>query len=90
MNSTLDNEKVREMFEKYDLNRNGVLEEKEFYELMGKILREMGENFPDKKHSEIVEEGIKQFDLNKNGKIEYNEFYQFMCFIVMEKGYTFK
>ena len=79
--------KVRELFEKYDLDKNGVLDEKEFVKVMSDILRELGEDLPEKKHIEVAEEGFKRFDLNNNRKIEFNEFYEFMRFIISEKGY---
>ena len=52
------------------------------------ILRELGEDLPDKKHYEVAEEGFNQFDLNKNGQIEFNEFFEFVNFLVAEKGYS--
>ena len=54
---------------------------------MSDILRELGENLPEKKHIEVAEEGFKRFDMNKNKIIEFNEFYEFMRFIISEKGY---
>ncbi len=83
----VDTSKVRELFEKYDLDKNGVLDEKEFVKVMSDILRELGEDLPEKKHIEVAEEGFKRFDLNNNRKIEFNEFYEFMRFIISEKGY---
>ena len=83
----VDTSKVRELFEKYDLDKNGVLDEKEFLKVMTDILRELGEDLPEKKHIEVVEEGFKRFDINNNQKIEFNEFYEFMRFVISEKGY---
>ena len=83
----VDMEKVRNLFEKFDLDKNGVLDKKEFIKIMTKILRELGENLPEKKHLEVAEEGFKRFDLNKNKMLEFNEFYDFMSFIISEKGY---
>ena len=83
----VDISKVRLLFEKYDLDKNGVLDKKEFVRIMADILRELGENLPEKKHIEVAEEGFKRFDLNKNRIIEFNEFYEFMRFIISEKGY---
>ena len=54
---------------------------------MTHILKELGENLPEKKHLEVAEEGFKRFDINNNHKIEFNEFYEFMRFIISEKGY---
>ena len=84
----VDSEKVRKLFEKYDFNKNGVLDKDEFINIMVDVLRELGEDLPEKKHIEVAEEGFENFDLNKNGKIEFNEFYDFILFLVSEKGYS--
>ena len=83
----IDPVKVRALFEKYDLDKNGVLDENEFIKVMTDILRDLGEDLPEKKHLEVAEEGFIRFDFNKNSKIEFNEFYEFMRFIISEKGY---
>ena len=83
----VDLNKARALFEKYDLDKNGVLDKKEFVRIMSDILRELGENLPEKKHIEVAEEGFTRFDINKNKIIEFNEFYEFMRFIISEKGY---
>ena len=84
----VDTEKVQKLFEKYDNNRNGVMEKEEFIQVMVDILKELGEDLPEKKHMEVAEEGLIKFDLNHNGKIEFNEFFEFIRFLVSEKGYT--
>lgn len=84
----LEQDKVRHLFEKYDLNKNGVLDREEFLKIMIDILNELGEEIPQKRHIEVAEEGMDRFDLNENGKIEFNEFYEFINFLVSEKGYT--
>ena len=86
----VDMSKTRQLFEKYDFNKNGVLDKNEFVKIMTDILRELGENLPEKKHIEVAEEGFNKFDLNDNKKIEFNEFYEFMRFIISEKGYDLK
>ena len=83
----VDISKVRIIFEKYDLDKNGVLDKAEFMRILTDILRELDENLPEKKHLEVAEEGFKRFDLNNNKMIEFNEFYEFMRFIISEKGY---
>ena len=83
----VDISKVRVLFERYDFNKNGVLDKNEFVNIMTDILRELGENLPEKKHIEVAEEGFIKFDLNDNKLIEFNEFYEFMRFIISEKGY---
>ena len=54
---------------------------------MTDILRDLGENLPEKKHIEVAEEGFHKFDLNDNKIIEFSEFYEFMRFVISEKGY---
>ena len=88
MATYVDNDRVRKLFEKYDLNKNGVMEKEEFIQVMIDILKELGEDLPEKKHREVAEEGLMKFDLNHNGKIEFNEFYEFIRFLVSEKGYN--
>ena len=82
-----DDIKIKQIFERYDTNKNGVLEKDEFFVVFKQILSEMGENFPDKKNDEVAEEGMNNFDLNKNGTIEYNEFVELINFLISEKGY---
>ena len=84
----VDHEKVKQLFEKYDFNKNGVLEPDEFLTIMVDIMRTLGEDIPEKKHQEVAEEGLARFDLNGNGTIEFNEFYEFINFLVAEKGYS--
>ena len=86
-NTYIDPEKVRKLFEKYDLDKNVVLDPKEFKKVMTDILKGLGENLPDEKIYEIAREGFIRFDLNNNHKMEFNEFYEFMRFIISEKGY---
>ena len=83
----IDSNKVRNLFEKYDINKNGVLDKNEFVKIMIDILKKLGEDLPEKKHREVAEEGFSKFDLNQNSVIEFNEFYEFMRFVVSEKGY---
>ena len=83
----VDEDKVREMFEKYDKDRNGTLEKKEFIKIMVDILKELDENLSDSNLLEIAEEGFIKFDLDKNKKLEFDEFYDFIKFIISEKGY---
>ena len=84
----VDHEKVKELFDKYDFNKNGILEPDEFLQIMVDIMRSLGEDLPEKKHQEVAEEGLARFDLNGNGTIEFNEFYEFINFLVAEKGYS--
>ena len=86
-NTFIDPEKVRKLFEKYDLDKNVILDPKEFQKVMTEILNGLGENLPADKICEIAREGFIRFDLNNNHKMEFNEFYEFMRFIISEKGY---
>ena len=81
-------EKVRELFESYDFNKNGVLEKEEFVQIFTKLLRDLGQNMPERRHEEVAEEAIQRFDMNENGKIEFDEFCNVMRFFVEEKGYN--
>ena len=83
-----DDSKIKALFERYDTNKNGVLDREEFFIVFKQLLSEMGENFPEKKNDEVAEEGMNNFDLNKNGTIEYDEFAELINFLVSEKGYT--
>ena len=83
----VDSNKVRNLFEKYDLDKNGVLDKNEFVRIMVDILKKLGEDLPERKHLEVAEEGFNKFDLNENRVIEFNEFYEFMRFVISEKGY---
>ena len=85
-----DEAKVKVLFEKYDGNKNGVLDRQEFSTIFRTLLEELGENFPDKKHDQVEEEAMQNFDLNQNGVIEYDEFVELINFLVTEKGYSLK
>lgn len=85
-----DMEKVRKLFEEYDFNKNGILDRDEFLTIFKKMLHDIGQYVPDKRHDEIAEEGMETFDLNRNGAIEFDEFYEAINFLVTEKGYALK
>ena len=84
----VDNDKVKTLFEKYDLNKNGIMEKDEFTKIECVILKDLGEEVDKKKYKQIADEGLKRFDFNKNGKIEFNEFFEFIHFLISEKGYS--
>ena len=86
-NTFVDSKKVRNLFEKYDLDKNGVLDKEEFIRIMVDILKKLSEDLPDRKHLEIAEEAFTKFDMNQDKVIEFNEFYELMRFIISEKGY---
>ena len=48
-----DSEKVRKLFEEYDFNKNGVMEKEEFLTIFKKVLHEIGQYIPDKRHEEV-------------------------------------
>lgn len=83
----VDNEKVRELFELYDFNKNGVLEKEEFIQIFTKLLKGIGQDMPEKRHEQVAQEGLEKFDVNKNGQIEFEEFLNVITFFVEEKGY---
>ena len=64
------------------------MEPNEFMSVIIDVLKQLGEDLPEKKHREVAEEGLERFDVDNNGFIDYNEFYDFICFVVSEKGYT--
>ena len=70
----IDSNKVRNLFEKYDFNKNGVIDKNEFVTIMTDILKNLGEDMPEKKHREVAEEGFIKFDLNHNSVIELMNF----------------
>ena len=86
----VEGESELELFEKYDENKNGVLDKAEFRIVFKKILQEMGENYPEKRHDQVVEEAMNNFDINQNGTIEYDEFIEVINFLINEKGYELK
>lgn len=83
----VDEQKVRNLFEAYDFNKNGVLEKEEFIQIFTKLLKDIGNDMPDRRHEEVAEEGLEKFDLNQNGMIEFEEFENVINFFVQEKGY---
>lgn len=85
-----DMDKIRNLFEKYDSNKNGVLDKAEFVEIFKQMLHEIGQTVPDKKNDQVIEEGMETFDLNSNGTIEFDEFVEVINFLVNEKGYVLK
>lgn len=90
MDDEIDLEKVKKLFDKYDINHNNTLEKKEFIIGFREMLNQIGENMPLKKHEQVAIEGISMFDLNGNGNIEFDEFENLVRFLVLEKGYILK
>ena len=83
----LDENKARELFNKYDINQKGVLDNEEFEKMILDTLKSLDEENPEERFEQIAQEGLKYFDNNKNGKIEFNEFYKLLDFLILEKGF---
>ena len=77
---------IKEIFDKFDSNHNGVLDKEEFYKCFSGLIKSLCEGQTDQEIQKIAEEAIEKFDLNKNGQIEPNEFLNLMEFLIIEKG----
>ena len=88
MNDHESKEIVKRLFDRYDDNKNGVLEKKEFVNGIRELIRSLGETISLNEIEIISEEAIEKFDLNGNGVLEFNEFTELIMFLVMEKGLT--
>ncbi len=77
---------IKEIFDKFDSNHNGVLDKEEFYKGFYGLIKSLAEGQTDQEIEKITEEAIEKFDLNKNGEIELDEFNQLMIFLINEKG----
>lgn len=79
-------EKIKYLFDKYDENKNGVLEKSELLEGFNDLLLALDDTMSQEKIEKIAEEAIRNFDLNNNGTIELDEFTDIIHFLVTEKG----
>ena len=77
---------IKEIFDKFDENHNGVLDKKEFFKGFSDLIKSLAEGQDEKEIEKIAEEAIEKFDLNHNGQIELEEFNQLMIFLINEKG----
>ena len=77
---------IKEIFDKYDENHNGILDKNEFFKGFSDLLKSLAEGQDQKEIEKIAEEAIEKFDLNQNGQIEFEEFIQLMIFLINEKG----
>ena len=77
---------IKEIFDKYDENHNGVLDREEFFKGFSDLIKTLAEGQDEKEIKKIAEEAIEKFDLNQNGQIEFDEFIQLMLFLINEKG----
>ena len=77
---------VKEIFDNYDENQNGVLDRMEFFKGFTKLLQSLSGGESDQEIEKISQEAIIKFDLNKNGVIELEEFNDLMAFLIIDKG----
>ena len=77
---------IKEIFDRFDLNHNGVLDKEEFFKGFSSLVRSLAEGQSEDEIKKIAEEAIEKFDLNKNGLFEFDEFSQLMIFLINEKG----
>ena len=77
---------IKEIFDKFDENHNGILDKNEFYKGFSELMKSLAEGQDEKEIQKIAEEAIEKFDLNHNGQIELDEFNQLMLFLINEKG----
>lgn len=82
-----DEEKLRMLFDKFDDNKNGIIERTECKKMFTQIISELGENLKPGQIDEIVNTAMNKFDSNKNGQIEFNEFREIVDFLINDKGY---
>ena len=77
---------IKEIFDMFDENHNGVLDREEFFKGFSDLIKTLAEGQDEKEIKKIAEEAIEKFDLNQNGQIEFDEFIQLMLFLINEKG----
>ena len=81
-----DQSSIKEIFDRFDENLNGVLDREEFYKGFSDLIKSLAEGHNEDEIQQISEEAIERFDLNHNGQIEIDEFNQLMIFLINEKG----
>ena len=84
--SNKEKAKIKLLFDKYDDNKNGVLEKSEFIKGFIDLVKSIEIGMKDNEVKKIAEEAIIKFDLNRNGTIEFNEFCELISFLKNEKG----
>ena len=77
---------IKEIFDRFDENHNGVLDREEFNKGFSDLIKSLAEGHSEDEIQKISEEAIELFDLNHNGQIEINEFNELMVFLIDEKG----
>lgn len=82
-----ETEKVKELFKKYDINHNKVLEKSEFIKGFKELIKSLStEEQQEEEIQNIAEEAVVQFDLDNNGELNLEEFSQLIAFLISEKG----
>ena len=81
-----DQNSIKEIFDRFDENHNGVLDREEFNKGFSDLIKSLEEGYSEDEIQKISEEAIELFDLNHNGQIEINEFNELMVFLIDEKG----
>ena len=76
---------IKEIFDRFDENNNGVLDKEEFYKGFSGLIKSLAEGHSEDEIQKISEEAIEKFDLNHNGQIEIDEFNQLMVFLINKK-----
>ena len=84
--SNKEKAKIKILFDKYDDNKNGVLEKSEFIKGFIDLVKEIESDMNNNEVKKVAEEAIIKFDLNGNGIIEFNEFCELISFLKNEKG----
>jgi Ca2+-binding EF-hand superfamily protein len=84
--SDKEKKKIKALFDKYDENKNGVLEKSEFVKVFRDLIKSLGEDMTKEEIDNIAEDAISNFDLNQNGIIEFDEFCELISFLKNEKG----
>lgn len=84
--SDQESEIIKDMFNEYDTNHNGLLDREEFFRGFKKLIKRLSEEQDDETLNRITEEAILRFDLDKNGQIDPYEFTELILFLVDEKG----
>ena len=84
--SNKEKAKIKLLFDKYDDNKNGILEKSEFIKGFIDLVKAIETDMKDNEVKKIAEEAIIKFDLNGNGIIEFNEFCELISFLKNEKG----
>ena len=80
---------IKDLFDKFDANHNGILEKEEFYKGFNQLIKSLAEGQSEEDIQKIADEAVEKFDLNHNGQIEIDEFNQLMFFLINEKGLSF-